>query len=126
MAKLRLSLNKNSIILIQIFWMIVLLGLALDFAGVNIGLDSKMASITLLFVTGFLATEIGIMSLIKHPPALVANNVGQYVVAIIFILMAIIALTGFVGAGVPAFLAPYAALIIGLGAVIDILLAITK
>lgn len=123
---MKLKLSKTSVLLVQIFWMLVLLGLALDFAGVDIGLNEKMASITLLFVTGFLATEIGVWSMLKKPPALIASNVGQYAVAIVFVLMAIIALAGLFGMAVPAMLAPYAATIIGIGAILALLLAFTK
>jgi len=123
---MRLELNKNSVVLIQIFWMIVLFGLALDFGGVNIGLNEKMAAITLLFVTGFLATEISLMSLFKQKPALTSNNVGQYIVVIFLALGGIIALTGLFGMTVPTALAPFAGLIIGIEAIIALLLAFAK
>lgn len=120
---MKLQLKSKSILLINLFFVFVLLAAAATYWGIG-ALTEWQGTILYLVILGVIGLEIAIFELFKNPTMLTYNNASRYVTAVVFALLAAVLLLPIVG--IQLFEADTTATILMLGAVMGVLVSFTK
>jgi len=119
---MKFKLKPKSVLLINILFAVILLGITADYFGYNL-ISNMMNTIVMLVILGVMGIEVGLLSLVRNPPNITVSSAGRYFIAIVFLLLSLVVVPPIFGVEIIG--GQIAGTITMLGAILALLLAFT-